>query len=94
MKARSLFSRLNRSTYRRALTYESLPPTIKDFQYAVRGVLLERAEELEKQLRSGPHSLPFDHIVYCNIGNPQQLGQKGFTFIGQGKKTVFFQIFF
>ena len=33
-----------------------------------------RAKELEDQLHEGK-KLPFDKILYCNIGNPQQLGQ-------------------
>jgi hypothetical protein len=27
-----------------------------------------------------PSSLPFDEIVYCNIGNPQALNQQPITF--------------
>lgn len=27
--------------------------------------------------------LPFDRVIYCNIGNPQLLGQKPITFFGQ-----------
>eukprot|EP01127_Copromyxa_protea_P016687 TRINITY_DN49_c0_g1_i1.p1 TRINITY_DN49_c0_g1~~TRINITY_DN49_c0_g1_i1.p1 ORF type:complete len:501 (+),score=132.94 TRINITY_DN49_c0_g1_i1:57-1559(+) len=85
MRARSLFLLPKRSTTpsRRVLTHQSLPSSIKNFTYAVRGVLLDRAEDLERQLASGKHDLPFDHIVYCNIGNPQQLGQKGLTWIAQ-----------
>ncbi len=33
-----------------------------------------RAKELEDELHAGK-KLPFDKILYCNIGNPQQLGQ-------------------
>lgn len=84
MRLRSLLCLPRRSPQRRVLTHQSLPSTITNFQYAVRGVLLQRAEELERQLASGKHNLPFDHIVYCNIGNPQQLGQKGLTWIAQG----------
>ena len=35
-------------------------------EYAVRGPIVARAAELEKQGRE---------IIYCNIGNPQSLGQ-------------------
>jgi alanine transaminase len=31
-------------------------------------------------LSSKPGSLPFDEIIYCNIGNPQSLGQAPITF--------------
>jgi len=42
--------------------------------YAVRGSVVQRAMELERQGRK---------IVYCNIGNPQSLGQKPVTFLRQ-----------
>jgi len=41
-------------------------------EYAVRGEVLLRAQELEKEKKM--------KIVYCNIGNPQSLGQKPLTF--------------
>ncbi len=43
-------------------------------EYAVRGAIVARAQALEKQGRD---------IVYCNIGNPQSLGQKPLTWIRQ-----------
>ncbi|MEA3307073.1 MAG: aminotransferase class I/II-fold pyridoxal phosphate-dependent enzyme, partial [Elusimicrobiota bacterium] len=42
--------------------------------YAVRGNIVIRAQELEKQ---------GEKIIYCNIGNPQALKQKPITFIRQ-----------
>lgn len=42
--------------------------------YAVRGKIVIRAQELEKQGR---------HITYCNIGNPQALKQRPLTFVRQ-----------
>ena len=43
-------------------------------EYAVRGPIVARALELEKQGRE---------IIYCNIGNPQSLGQKPITWLRQ-----------
>ena len=43
-------------------------------EYAVRGPIVARAQELEKQGRE---------IIYCNIGNPQSLGQKPITWLRQ-----------
>ncbi len=43
-------------------------------EYAVRGPIVARAQELEKQGRE---------IIYCNIGNPQSLGQKPLTWLRQ-----------
>lgn len=39
-----------------------------------------RANEHQKALERDPGSLPFDKVVYCNIGNPQSLAQKPVTF--------------
>jgi len=58
-------------TRKPALTLGSLSKFVIDSQYAVRGEVLLRATALEKQGRK---------IVYCNIGNPQALGQKPLTF--------------
>jgi len=62
----------------------SLNPLVINAEYAVRGRLLDRAMELEKDLSAGK-PLPFDQIVRCNIGNPQALGQKPITF---GRQTL------
>jgi alanine transaminase len=35
------------------------------------------------QKATGVRTLPFDEIVYCNIGNPQSLGQKPLTYFRQ-----------
>jgi aspartate/methionine/tyrosine aminotransferase len=43
-------------------------------EYAVRGAIVARAQELEKQGKE---------IIYCNIGNPQSLGQKPITYLRQ-----------
>ncbi len=43
---------------------------VLDTEYAVRGPIVARAAELEKQGRE---------IIYCNIGNPQSLGQHALT---------------
>lgn len=57
-------------------------------QYAVRGELVIRADELNAQLNSGKHDLPFDRLIYCNIGNPMALGQKPMTFNRQVMAAV------
>lgn len=61
----------------------SLPADILRFQYAVRGELALRAQEHDLALASGK-KLPFERVVYCNIGNPHQLGQKPLTYFRQG----------
>lgn len=47
-----------------------------------RGEIVSRAKDLEDQLKEGK-KLPFDKILYCNIGNPQQLGQHPVTYFRQ-----------
>lgn len=51
-------------------------------EYAVRGAIPLRAEELRVKLEKG-ETLPFKEVVSCNIGNPQQLDQKPLTFMRQ-----------
>ena len=69
------------------LNNQRLNPAVKRAEYAVRGELAIRAEELklklEKASGDGISSLPFRTIINCNIGNPQQLGQKPITFFRQ-----------
>lgn len=52
-------------------------------EYAVRGRLAIRAEELRNQLVDKPGSLPFEEVISLNIGNPQQLDQHPITFYRQ-----------
>lgn len=65
---------------RMALSLATINPDVREAQYAVRGEIVLRAQALQEQLKKQPGSLPFDRIVYCNIGNPQQLGQAPITF--------------
>ena len=56
------------------LRIEEIGRAVRETQYAVRGPIVARAQELERAGR---------RIVYCNIGNPQSLGQRPLTFIRQ-----------
>ncbi|XP_050874795.1 alanine aminotransferase 1, mitochondrial [Lathyrus oleraceus] len=49
-------------------------------QYAVRGEIVTLAQNLQKDLLANPDAHSFDEIIYCNIGNPQSLGQQPITF--------------
>eukprot|EP00906_Rhabdomonas_costata_P032981 RCo046437 len=57
--------------------------SIVQMEYAVRGLLALRAQELERELKSGTSMLPFKDVIYCNIGNPQSVGQAPLTFVRQ-----------
>ncbi|GES77716.1 pyridoxal phosphate-dependent transferase [Rhizophagus clarus] len=66
------------------LTYESINPHVKRVEYAVRGELAIRAEQIKDELSKGnSYNYDFDTVVNCNIGNPQQLKQKPITFFRQ-----------
>jgi aspartate/methionine/tyrosine aminotransferase len=56
------------------LTLQDVSRAVRETQYAVRGPIVARAAELEQQGR---------RVVYCNIGNPQSLGQVPLTFFRQ-----------
>ena len=62
---------------------ESINPNVKSAKYAVRGELAVKAEEYRVRLAKGDKSLPFDSVIFANIGNPQQLDQKPITFFRQ-----------
>lgn len=66
----------------KVLKKSSLSKNILDTKYAVRGEIVMRAGRLEERLKK-KESLPFSRITYCNIGNPQELGQKPLTFFRQ-----------
>lgn len=54
------------------LTKQTINERVLKAEYAVRGEVLLKAQELEKTTGMA--------ITYCNIGNPQALGQKPLTF--------------
>nr|BAX08659.1 alanine aminotransferase [Gentiana triflora] len=62
------------------LTVQTLNPKVLQCEYAVRGEIVNLAQKLQEELAHNPGSHPFDEILYCNIGNPQSLGQQPITF--------------
>ncbi|KAE8160163.1 pyridoxal phosphate-dependent transferase [Aspergillus tamarii] len=71
------------STPGRCLNPDNINPHVKEAKYAVRGELAVKAEEYRVKLANGDKSLPFDSVIFANIGNPQQLDQKPITFFRQ-----------
>jgi aspartate/methionine/tyrosine aminotransferase len=53
---------------------DSLGTAVLRTEYAVRGPIVARAQELEREGRE---------IIYCNIGNPQALEQRPLTYLRQ-----------
>lgn len=62
------------------INIQSINPKVLRCEYAVRGEIVNLAQKLQEELQSNPGSHPFDEILYCNIGNPQSLGQQPITF--------------
>lgn len=60
----------------------TINPRVMEAQYAVRGALVLRAMQHQRALENN-EKMPFDEIIYCNIGNPHQLKQKPITFFRQ-----------
>ncbi|KAL5755455.1 hypothetical protein ACOSP7_019883 [Xanthoceras sorbifolium] len=63
-----------------AVTVDTINPKVLKCEYAVRGEIVAIAQRLQQDLKANPGSHPFDEILYCNIGNPQSLGQQPITF--------------
>lgn len=64
------------------LTEDTLSPTLKRMEYAVRGQVVMAADKINEELQAHtPHSedFDFDKVLYTNIGNPQSVGQKELT---------------
>jgi alanine transaminase len=53
---------------------KDLPKAVLETEYAVRGPIVARAQELERDGRE---------VIYCNIGNPQALQQQPLTYLRQ-----------
>ncbi|KAB2611027.1 alanine aminotransferase 2 [Pyrus ussuriensis x Pyrus communis] len=62
------------------MALQNINPKVLKCEYAVRGEMVTLAQRLQEELKANPGSHPFDEILYCNIGNPQSLGQQPITF--------------
>jgi alanine transaminase len=66
---------------KKVFTSSTMNANVLKAEYAVRGPIVVKADEINRQLSSNPnHKYPFKDIVFCNIGNPHQLGQKPISF--------------
>ncbi|CAH8463974.1 unnamed protein product [Dicrocoelium dendriticum] len=66
-------------TYRK-LSVDTINPNVVRLQYAVRGPLVQRAHEIEEELKKGSVRA-FNDIIKCNIGDCQAAGQNPISFI-------------
>lgn len=69
-------------TNRNVLNVDNVNPNLKRMEYAVRGPLLIRALEIEKELEKGVKK-PFTEVIKANIGDAHAMGQKPITFLRQ-----------
>ncbi|EPY21996.1 alanine transaminase [Strigomonas culicis] len=76
------------TTLAKAAAKLPLNPRVVAAQYAVRGLIPTRADEINKEIASGKGGYPFQSLVYCNIGNPQALKQPPLTFYRQVMSLV------
>lgn len=68
------------ATSTKVLNEKDINANVKNAQYAVRGLLVQLAEKFKAKLADKNHGLPFNEIVFCNIGNPQSVGQLPLTY--------------
>ncbi|XP_078432869.1 alanine aminotransferase 2 isoform X2 [Wolffia australiana] len=68
------------STKTAPVSVDNINPKVVKCEYAVRGEIVILAQRLQQELQEKPGAHPFDEILYCNIGNPQSLGQQPITF--------------
>uniref|UniRef100_A0A674PEY3 Alanine aminotransferase 1 n=1 Tax=Takifugu rubripes TaxID=31033 RepID=A0A674PEY3_TAKRU len=66
----------------KVLTLDNMNPNVKRVEYAVRGPIVLRAMQLEKELKEGAKK-PFNEVIRANIGDAQAMGQKPITFFRQ-----------
>ncbi|XP_062605972.1 alanine aminotransferase 1-like [Saccostrea cucullata] len=74
----------------KALTMDAVNPNIRDMEYAVRGPIVARATELEKELAKGANK-PFTSVMKANIGDCHATSQTPITFIRQ-VLSLFYQM--
>lgn len=78
----SLLISISVTTIRGRLTEDTISPSLKRMEYAVRGQVVIAADKLNADLKasdSNGEDFDFEKILYTNIGNPQSVGQKELT---------------
>lgn len=66
----------------KVLTTENMNPNVKRVEYAVRGPIVQRAVQIEKELKQGVKK-PFTEVIKANIGDAHAMGQRPITFFRQ-----------
>ncbi|XP_053982884.1 alanine aminotransferase 1 [Hylaeus volcanicus] len=66
----------------KVLTEDTVFTNLRKMEYAVRGPLLIRALEIEKELQKGAKK-PFKEVIKANVGDAHAMGQQPITFLRQ-----------
>ncbi|XP_005105612.1 alanine aminotransferase 2 [Aplysia californica] len=66
----------------KVLTIDNMNPHVKNIEYAVRGPIVIRAGEIEKELNAGEKK-NFTDVIRANIGDCHATGQEPLTFLRQ-----------
>eukprot|EP00184_Porphyridium_aerugineum_P003642 CAMPEP_0184695822 /NCGR_PEP_ID=MMETSP0313-20130426/3333_1 /TAXON_ID=2792 /ORGANISM="Porphyridium aerugineum, Strain SAG 1380-2" /LENGTH=536 /DNA_ID=CAMNT_0027154347 /DNA_START=246 /DNA_END=1856 /DNA_ORIENTATION=+ len=64
------------------LSIETMNQRIKAMDYAVRGKIVQQAEQHVEALKRG-EARPFTEVIFANIGNPQAIGQPYLLYMRQ-----------
>ena len=70
---------------KKVLTLDTINKQVVDMEYAVRGLVPTTAGKISREIQhdkgqNKKTKYSFDEILYCNIGNPQSVGQPPVTF--------------
>jgi alanine transaminase len=66
--------------YTKVLQKDTLSDQVKNTEYAVRGKIPLRGEEIQNEIKAGKGNYNFTSTTSLNIGNPQAVGQGHITF--------------
>lgn len=66
----------------KVLTVDTMNANVKKVEYAVRGPIVQRAVQIEKELKEGVKK-PFEEVIKANIGDAHAMGQQPITFFRQ-----------
>uniref|UniRef100_A0A7N6BXB1 alanine transaminase n=1 Tax=Anabas testudineus TaxID=64144 RepID=A0A7N6BXB1_ANATE len=66
----------------KVLTLDNMNPNVRKVEYAVRGPIVQRAMQIERELKQGVKK-PFTEVIKANIGDAHAMGQKPITFFRQ-----------
>lgn len=66
-----------------SISLKNINKNVIKLEYAVRGPLVIRAGEIERELKENPSSRPFKEVIRANIGDCHATGQQPLTFLRQ-----------